>query len=76
MSSDEKIIFDSLYSKYNKLLLSKKECSRELNKSTATLDRERSMALGVQYIKEGRGNVFYPLTEIARYIVTSQKMTF
>ncbi len=76
MSGEEKIIFESLYGKYNKLLLSKKECSRELNKSTATLDRERSMAVGVQYIKEGKGDVFYPLTEIARYIVTSQKKTF
>ncbi len=75
MSSDEKIIFDSLYSKYKKLLLSKKECSRELNKSIATLDRERRNAVGVQYIKEGQGDVFYPLTEIARYIVGKQIKT-
>ena len=75
MSSDEKIIFDSLYSKYNKLLLSKKECGQELNKSVATLDRERRLSVGVQYIKMGQGNIFYPLLEIARYIISQQIKT-
>lgn len=75
MREDERIIFDSLYTKYDKLLLSKKECGRELNKSVATLDRERRLALGVQYIKTGQGNIFYPLTEIARYIISQQIKT-
>lgn len=75
MSSDEKVIFDSLYSKYSKMLLSKKECGRELSKSVATLDRERKLALGVQYIKSGQGNIYYPLLEIARYIISQQIKT-
>lgn len=75
MNTDEKLIYDSLYSKYNKLLLSKKECSQELNKSIATLDRERRLSLGVQYIKSGQGNIYYPLLEIARYITREQIKT-
>jgi len=75
MSLDEKLIFESLYSKYNKLLLSKRECGQELSKSTATLDRERRLSLGVQYIKSGQGNILYPLTEIARFIISQQIKT-
>jgi len=75
MNADVKIIYDSLYSKYNKLLLSKKECSQELNKSVATLDRERRLSVGLQYIKNGQGNIYYPLLEIARYIIRQQIKT-
>lgn len=76
MSSDEKVIFEVLYSKHKKLLLSKKECSMEINRSCSSLDRDRKNAIGMQYIKESNGNVYYPLTEIVKFIFSSQTKTF
>jgi hypothetical protein len=76
MCEDEKVIFEVLYTKYKKLLLSKKECSVEVNRSSSSLDRDRRSAVGMQYIKQSNGNVYYPLSEIAKYIVCSQVKTF
>jgi len=76
MSNDEKMMFEVLYNKYKKLLLSKKECSYEINRSCSSLDRDRKNSIGMQYIKEKNGNVYYPLTEIVKYIFNSQRKTF
>ena len=76
MSSDEKMIFEVLYSKHRKLLLSKKECAYEINRSCSSLDRDRKNSTGMQYIKESNGNVYYPITEIVRFIFASQIKTF
>ena len=75
MTTDEKMMFEVLYNKYKKLLLSKKECAYEVNRSCSTLDRDRKSAIGLQYIKENNGNVYYPLTEIVKYIFSSQIKT-
>lgn len=75
MCENEKIIFEVLYTKYKKLLLSKKECSLEINRSCSSLDRDRKDGFGMQYIKQSNGNIYYPLTEIARYIICSQIKT-
>ncbi len=75
MTIDEKLIFDTLYNKYKKLLLSKKECALEINRSCSSLDRDRKSAVGLQYIKEQNGNVYYSLIEIAKYIFSSQIKT-
>lgn len=76
MTTDEKMMFDVLYNKYKKLLLSKKECAFEINRSCSSLDRDRKQAIGLQYIKEKNGNVYYPLTEIVKFVFTSQVKTF
>ena len=75
MSGEEKLMFDVLYSKYKKLLLSKKECAFEVNRSCSSLDRDRKNAIGMQYIKERNGNVYYPITEIVKFIFSSQIKT-
>jgi hypothetical protein len=76
MTEEQKALFELLYKKYKKLLLSKKECSVELNRSCSSLDRCRKSGLGIQYIKESNGNIYYPLTEIVKFIYTSQTKTF
>ena len=76
MTTDEKMMFEVLYNKYKKLLLSKKECAYEINRSCSSLDRDRKQAIGLQYIKEKNGNVYYPLTEIVKFVFTSQVKTF
>lgn len=67
MSSDEKVLFETLYNKYKKIALSKKEMSQETGVSISTLDRLRKSGLGCSYIKKGKGDIFYPLTELAKY---------
>ena len=76
MTAEEKMVFDVLYTKYRKLLLSKKECAFEVNRSCSSLDRDRKASVGMQYIKESNGNVYYPLTEIVKFIFASQTKTF
>ncbi len=67
MSEEEKIVFNVLYSKYNKLSLNKAEMAVECGCSTSTLDRLRGESLGSSYIKLKKGDINYPLTEIAKY---------
>ena len=67
MSSEEKIVFEILYKKHNKMALSKKEMSQESGLSISTLDRLRKNGLGCSYLKKGQGDIFYPLSELAKY---------
>ncbi len=67
MSSEEKIVFEILYKKHNKMALSKKEMSQESGLSISTLDRLRKNGLGCSYIKKAQGDIFYPLNELAKY---------
>jgi hypothetical protein len=67
MNHEEKIIFDTLYAKHKKVAISKKEMSLETGQSISTLDRLRRQGLGCGYIKQGKGDIFYPLLELAKY---------
>ena len=67
MSNDEKVLFETLYAKYKKMAISKKEMSMETGVSISTLDRQRKSGLGCSYIKKNNSDVFYPLQEIAKY---------
>ena len=49
MTTDEKMIFELLYKKHKKLLLSKKECAFEINRSCSSLDRDRKSSVGMQF---------------------------
>ena len=71
MNSEEKVIFETLYEKYKKIALSKKEMSRETGQSISTLDRLRKSGLGCAYIRQGQGDIFYPLVELAKYYVNA-----
>ena len=50
-----------------RLLLVKKRCLLETGQSISTLDRLRKSGVGCAYIKKGNGDIFYPLTELAKY---------
>lgn len=55
MTSDERVLFETLYSKYRKVAISKKEMSLETGQSISTLDRLRKSGVGCAYIKKGNG---------------------
>lgn len=71
MSDEEKTVFETLYSKYKKVAISKKEMSRETGLSISSLDRLRRSGLGCAYIKQGQGDVFYTLIDLAKYYCQS-----
>lgn len=75
MSMEEKTLLEMLYQKYQKMLLSKLECAKEIGVSCSSLDRYRKKAIGMQYIKQDDGNIYYPITEIVKYIVRTQIKT-
>ncbi len=75
MSSEEKTIIELLHNKHKKILLSKKETAHEVSRSCSSLDRDRKAAVGMQYIKTGDGNIYYPISEIASFIVRSMTKT-
>lgn len=75
MDIEIKVLFETMYNKYRRMLISKKECAGELGLSCSTLDRQRREGMGVQYIKEKNGNVMYPLIEVAKYIIAQQIRT-
>jgi hypothetical protein len=75
MSADEKTIIELLHAKHKKVLLSKRETAKEVNRSCPSLDRDRKAAVGMQYIKEKKGNIYYPISEIASYICRSLTKT-
>ena len=59
-------IFNSLYEKYGQFVLNKEETAKELRVSVATVDRMRKE--GQLKSKMVRGQVFFGIDEIARYL--------
>ncbi|WP_151950319.1 helix-turn-helix domain-containing protein [Aliarcobacter butzleri] len=75
MSKNENnLIFITLYRKYNKMMLSKKEVANELGISLRTLNRriEEKAALP-SYTKNG-GIYLFPLENVAKYITALGKL--
>ena len=66
---NENVILNMLLNKYNKLMLSKKECANELGVSISTLDRMRKEGIGLLPISNKLGNcVYYSIEEIAKFL--------
>ena len=62
----EEKIFNALYSKYGKFVISKKDTAKELNISPIGVDRLRKNGL-IQSKKIG-GQIFFGIDEIARFL--------
>ena len=62
----EKTIYETLYAKYDRFILNKKETAKELGISTANLDRMRKD--GQLKSKAVRGQVFFTLEEVSRFL--------
>jgi len=68
MLDEEKLIAELLYKKFGCVLLSKSECSRAIGRSISSLDRDRKNSCGIPYIQENKSNVYYSITDIAKYM--------
>ncbi|OCL99559.1 hypothetical protein AAX29_00600 [Aliarcobacter thereius] len=72
--NESNLIFITLYQKYNKMMLSKKEVANELGISLRTLNRrmEEKAALP-SYTKNG-GIFLFPLESVSKYISALGKL--
>jgi len=78
-TNEEKKQYIQLLTKlYSAVILSRKQAAEALNISTATLDRMKEKGVGPAYTKmdtasrSNNGKVFYPITAIADYLISSQ----
>lgn len=72
LTDEEQRLFNLLVNKYG-ILPSVEQTSEILQKSKATLYRERKHGTGVKYIQDGKNStVRYPLHEIVRYMCSTK----
>lgn len=64
----QKEMVDYLFSKYNKMIFSRKEASRILGISTSNLDRKRKNGSIKTLQENDEGSVYFPIQELARYL--------
>jgi len=72
---EQKLIEDRIEKRYDTLVLSRKQVSEILNKSTSTIDRWRSQRIKLKYSKIGsskNSTIEYSISEIAKYIINNQ----
>ena len=79
-NEEQKQFVKLLVDLYSTVILSRKQAAEALNMSTATLDRMKAQGIGPAYTKvdtnsrSNNGKVFYPVTAIADYLISSQMM--
>lgn len=65
----EKEIFNTLYTKYNKLFLTKNEVSQELGISETTLNRRIKKKEALPNFEKDGGKYLFPIIEIVKYLL-------
>jgi hypothetical protein len=74
---DVLMIYNQLRSKYSKERIGKKELAVELSISVSTINYRISNKLDLPNYQKGsgkRGGVFFPLMEVAKYLVKTVKV--
>ncbi|HFQ61473.1 MAG TPA: hypothetical protein ENK39_04135 [Epsilonproteobacteria bacterium] len=56
----------------NKLMLTKKEVSKVINRSQSSLNRDIANGIGIEYKKVG-GKVLYPIRSVAKWVSMTRK---
>ncbi len=67
MNDNQKMIFQSLFDKFETMLLNKQQMAKVSNVSQRTLDRHRERGFGCEYKVEG-GRVYYPLDRVVFFL--------
>lgn len=72
--SDKELMYNALYNKYNKLVITRNELCTELSISIATLNRRvKNHEALPQYILEG-GKYLFPLNAVCDYLIAMQQI--
>ena len=67
MTDEQKFMFQTLFEKFETVLLTKDQMANLSNISVRTLDRHRERGYGCEWRVEG-GRVYYPLHKVVVYL--------
>lgn len=72
--SNKELMYNTLYAKYDKLVLTRKELCDEMSISLATLNRRiKAQEALPKFIKEG-GKYFFLISALCDYLIAMQKI--
>lgn len=66
---DKEILTKLIYEQFQTLNLNKEQYSRLINRSIPSIDRDRALSRGANYIKDGQNRVYYPINSVVNYIL-------
>jgi hypothetical protein len=75
VTAEQKILFESIFYKYNTMLLTKDQMAELSNITIRTLDRHREKGKGCEYRYEG-GRVYYPIHKVVVYLDKYNKTVY
>ncbi len=70
---DREILTRMIYEEYKTLALTKKQYSRLINRSIASIDRDRAMSRGASCIQDANNRVYFPIQAVVSYLLKVQK---
>ncbi len=62
-----------IYEEYKTFNLTKEQYSQVINRSIPSIDRDRAMSCGANFIKSRQGRVYYPIQAVVTYLLNVQK---
>jgi len=75
MTREVDLVFNTLYTKYGTLNLTKKQLSTELNISVRTIDKYICQSVGIpNYIKMNNGRVLFPIIDVRKFLTNTFKV--
>ena len=72
-TQDREMLTKMIYAEFKTFNLTKRQYSRLINRSIASIDRDRACSRGASYRKEGHNKVYYPIQEVVSYLLNVQK---
>lgn len=72
LGTDREILIKLISQEYNTYSLNKQQYSRVINRSIPSIDRDRANSRGASFKKDSAGNVYYPVTSVADYLLKMQ----
>lgn len=70
---DKEILMKMIYEKFGTLQLTKQQYSRLINRSVASIDRDRAMSRGACWSQDDNNRVYFPVQSIVSYLLKVQK---
>jgi len=70
---DREILTKMIYEEFKTLALTKKQYSKLINRSVASIDRDRAMSRGAGSLQEENNRVYFPVQAVVSYLLKVQK---
>ena len=59
-----------IYEEYKTFNLTKEQYSKVINRSIPSIDRDRAMSRGANFIKSKQGRIYYPIQAIVEHLMS------